>query len=920
MKNFWLTPTQSPVDAASLGNEQRAFYRLLLSALTFIPLMLAFNFLGFVLIYGLAVIGILDNADTKLLIVGAISLVTSALHIALRRPLYAKKFPLVAILLILIDGFASAFQILLWQGITIPIIILAASPAIAFAFEKGFPPRAKAGGVSIALLLVSLIILADQFISYERLDPSSLSAMAGAIIYALIVLSMGVLVFINANVPFRTIAGRIIITFAFISTLSTILTLAISALSNIYFDRDRVFRQLRTINELQQIQVINFLSNLTNEISIPLDDDITRQRMQYLLEDKRDTLSYQFNYELVRAEMVKVSEQSTQYDELFLIDSGGRVVISTKRSNEGQVYSGSTFFQRALLGESYAIEPASSGTPITLVVMRPITDGNIFAGVLAGRAPITSIKSIVERRTTIGETLESYLIGTDYFSLTETRLGQNTEVRSEATLGTIGSGIPLGSGLYINYEGQDVLGYYVYIPEIEAALVTEIRQSEVLTNISNLVLSNISTGIFTAIMAFVIVYVTSRSISEPIIELASRATFLAQGNLATRVFVDRKDEIGELATSFNSVASELQALIQTLEQKVTDRTEDLQKQANRLRLAAEVARDSASARDLDELLNRAVELILERFDFYHTGLFLLDTEREYAVLRASPTDAGQKMIENGHRLRVGKVGIVGNVAATGQPRIALDTDKDVTHFNNPLLSLTRSEMALPLKVNEMVIGVLDVQSERPEAFTQDDIAVLQIMADQLALAIQRAQLVNELTSNLQEIEKAYQQFTVSSWTSFTQEIQNGYRFDGTKLVPIGTLSRESIEAINRGKTVVAETSTSISEQKTTVAVPIKLRDQAIGALNLQVASEGITDEALAVMEEIASRLAIALENARLYTETQKRAEQERVASEITSKIGASISIENILRTTVQEIGRLVPDAEVTIRLQEEKES
>src|SRR5215217_6087848 len=232
------------------------------------------------------------------------------------------------------------------------------------------------------------------------------------------------------------------------------------------------------------------------------------------------------------------------------------------------------------------------------------------------------------------------------------------------------------------------------------------------------------------------------------------------------------------------MAEQLQEVIGKLEQRVADRTKDLESQTFRLRVAAEIARDAAAAQDLDELLTRAAELIHGRFNFYHIGIFLLDNNKEYAVLVASPTEAGRKMIELKHKLRVGEMGIVGRVSATGEPRIALDTGADSTFFNNPYLSDTHSEMALPLKVENNVIGVLDVQSDQPQAFNEEDVAIMQVMADQLATAIERTRLLQEVERNLKELESAYGLFTRDNWKKMTEDTATGslgYRFDNVRL-------------------------------------------------------------------------------------------------------------------------------------------
>jgi GAF domain-containing protein len=278
------------------------------------------------------------------------------------------------------------------------------------------------------------------------------------------------------------------------------------------------------------------------------------------------------------------------------------------------------------------------------------------------------------------------------------------------------------------------------------------------------------------------------------------------------------------------------------------------------------------------------------------------------------------MLRREHRLRIGQVGIVGHVAATGEPRIALDTGQDVVYFNNPLLPNTRSELGLPLVVNNQIIGVLDVQSEQPEAFTQEDVATLQVMADQLALAIQKAQFSDELQRNLKELEYAYQRFTIASWREIAEEDdkRSGYRYDGIQITPIKEPSKESTQAIRQKQTIVKKDASN-NTQKTILAIPIKVREQAIGAINLEFASEELPADTVKLVEDISNRLAMSLENARLYSETQKLAESERLAGEISNRIGSSINIETILRTTVQELSRFAPGAEIMVELTKNKD-
>jgi GAF domain-containing protein len=270
------------------------------------------------------------------------------------------------------------------------------------------------------------------------------------------------------------------------------------------------------------------------------------------------------------------------------------------------------------------------------------------------------------------------------------------------------------------------------------------------------------------------------------------------------------------------------------------------------------------------------------------------------------------MIANNYRLRVGKVGIVEQAAATGKPRIILNTGFDEGHFNNTLLPDTRSEMALPLKVENIVIGVLDIQSSQPQAFNQDDIAIMQVMADQLATAIERTRLLEEVERNLHELERAHGQYTREGWQKFGRSgrmINQGYRFNNLRIEPITELSSAGNEALATGKIVRSNG----GDATNVIAIPIKLRGQTIGVVNAKL-KEGFGENTLTTIESAIDRLASALESARLYEEASLRADREQSISQVTSAISSSTEYEDILRVVVTEIGTMLNDTEVAIQI------
>lgn len=370
----------------------------------------------------------------------------------------------------------------------------------------------------------------------------------------------------------------------------------------------------------------------------------------------------------------------------------------------------------------------------------------------------------------------------------------------------------------------------------------------------------------------------------------------------------RRDEraLAETNRALEASRDELQA-----------RTEALERRTLQLRAAVEVTHDITSARELDDLLNRAVNLIRDRFGFYHAGIFLVDERGEYAVLRTATGEAGRRMLAQGHKLKVGEMGIVGNVTATGEPRIALDVGADAVHFKNPLLPETRSEIALPLRIGMQVIGALDVQSREATAFDEDDITILQTMADELAVAIQNAQLLNQMQQTVRELEMASGRYTQEAWQAGIEQ-PRGYIYRWMGVEPSDEQPPEAQEVWEHGisklTTVQPQAGDETPGPVDTAAIPIKFREGVIGVVTLRSADGSISSRTISQVEEVTDRLALALENARLVEETQQRASREEMLSQMTARFTQSLDLDTLLRAAVRELGQLPRVAEVSVHV------
>ncbi len=388
-------------------------------------------------------------------------------------------------------------------------------------------------------------------------------------------------------------------------------------------------------------------------------------------------------------------------------------------------------------------------------------------------------------------------------------------------------------------------------------------------------------------------------------------------NRGLRNAVLRANESEEALRSSNR---ELQNLNQSLEDHVANRTVELEtanrwneKRAKQFEAIAQVARATTVNESLDTLLPRISSLISEQFGFYHTGIFLLDENREFAVLRATNSEGGKRMLTRGHKLQIGQTGIVGFVSAVGTPRIALDVGKDAVYFDNPDLPETRSEMALPLRTKDAVVGVLDVQSTEANAFHEDDLAVLSALADQVTVAIQNSRTYETMQDLLTEAQKVSGTYLQDAWRVIqSDEMGSGYRVAGNDINPLTRplTSTHVTRAVKEMKTIAE------SGRNAALAIPIRLRDEVIGVMDIRTQTDHEWDEdEVDIAEAVADRLSLALETSLLLKSTQRRAEIERITADISGKIGATTRFDSILRTAAEELSRVLGGSEVLVQIQ-----
>ena len=409
-----------------------------------------------------------------------------------------------------------------------------------------------------------------------------------------------------------------------------------------------------------------------------------------------------------------------------------------------------------------------------------------------------------------------------------------------------------------------------------------------------------------------------------------------------------------------------------LEDRVAERTRALQKanyalqrRAIQLEASADVGRAISSIFDVDQLLRRTVELIRDRFDFYHAGIFLLDEAREWAVLREATGEAGSQMKVQGHRLAIDNTSMVGWTALHRQPRIALDVGEDAVHFANPLLPYTRSEMTIPLMIGRRVIGVLNVQSTEEAAFDEDDVRTLQSMADQVAVAIENARRVSDEATMLEATSPIYRASRHLTTATATDEVADAiiasvadtgadgclvveFEFSPSgepqALMYLGVWRRDREPQFKPGLRLPISDSpfpfemvSSLwvvpdveqderlpksarqvflaTDARALVNIPLRSGENVIGqVVVLRTAPGPFSNSALRLYEVLSDQASVALERAQLMGEAQRRAERERMTLQMVDRIRRAVDMERALHVAAEELAQAMQVPHVSIEL------
>ncbi len=679
-----------------------------------------------------------------------------------------------------------------------------------------------------------------------------------------------------------------------------------------------------------------------------------------LPEDLRSTAQQQQAFvllnNLAEKEAATISTVSGEHSSILgylLLDESGKVVLSTNQSEVGQDFSRRDYFTAAIRSEKpyvSAIEftpsnqvylhfaagvlPSRARSAVGVLVMR--VNGRILQTIVEGSNELAGAGSypllIDENHLRLGQGNAPDLLYTTLVPLPSSLVADLQSARripvrlpqeQSTDLVDLESGLlATAAGSAFRYTGEDgSQGMMAVARDLQNQnwqLVYTQPEAGLLAVVDDQLMYIQLLALIAAAVAASVAIWMSHLLANPIRRLTAAAGAVIAGATSEAPVVDSGDEVGRLAAAFNTMTRRLQSSITDLEARVAERTAELERRSRYLEASAQVGQATSSILDLKELIGQSVDLIQESFDLYYTGLFLVDEKRQWAVLQAGTGAAGEAMLRRGHRLRVDETSMIGWCIVNARARIALEAETDLVRQETSELPETRSEAALPLRSRGLVLGALSVQSSHPQAFDEQMIATLQLMADQVAVAIENARLFAASQEALEAARRAHRETSRAAWQKMLSKANLGYLASEAGTAPTEIWQPEMDRALSTGEIVIgsadATNGGSPPDDRNPLAVPIKVRGQVVGVIDTFKPGEW-TEEEIALLQTLTEQLSVALDSARLYAETQQQAERERTVAEITARMRETLEIDTVLKTAVSEIYRALGLHDVVIKLE-----
>ena len=717
---------------------------------------------------------------------------------------------------------------------------------------------------------------------------------------------------------------------------------------------DQAFAALTATEAFKAQEIERWLADRRGDISFARNLVVVRgssgvdEGLPTLIKFKADPTHPAYVEAFSRAEGVLASfardisgEGEALYHDIMLVDLAGDVLFALdERSVRTNIFVtgevDSALFESGQQGvyvDDIRANPIHNNE-LHLRVAAPIEDSEgVVIGIIVLEAKVDALNAIMEERTGLGQSGETYLVGQDKLFRSESRfaseLGLDTTQLNPAVLvDTVASrsGLEGGSDAQIinDYRGLPVFSSWGFVEVqtptksnpagIRWAMMAEIDEAEVNQPIVNLAWITITLVLLAGVLVTGATASVSRSLATPIQHVAEVARSVASGDLSQRAKVNSGDEIEDLAQAFNTMTVQINRTLET----VVERT-------RKLEIIAVLSERLSAILEVDSLLTEMVNLVKTRFEYYHAHVYLLDKSGQTLQLTAGAGQVGVQLKAQGHNIKLDTpTSLVARAARTAQV-VQVDNVREAKDWlPNPLLPNTYAEMAIPIILEDQVVGVLDVQEDTIAGLDEADANVLRSLANQVAIAIRNARLFAEVQAALADARAVQEHYIEQAWNSgrIKQQIQPYlYQSDSaTTALAEDMLTQVEQQALLQTKPAMIDlpSSTNSGDHQAALVAPVKFADRVIGILQLhqEATSSKLTwsDQDIAFIETILDQVAQTAENLRLFEETQQQVSYERLMGEITQKIRQAPNLEILSKIAAETLSEALDVAGGTVSL------
>lgn len=666
---------------------------------------------------------------------------------------------------------------------------------------------------------------------------------------------------------------------------------------------------------------------------------------------------------------LNLEESGVIFNQFLLLDSDGLIRVASRPEWEGLILSStSDFSQINATNKSitlFGFQPLYPNQLVLITVVDYETASGSKLGRLVGITESQEIQKILRTLMDLSPLAEAYfIVPPNQFIASDPYTGEI--VLTEASPSQKENVVPVLNSMMdkdvinpvaLEFDAANdvpVLTQVKWLPSMHAGIALQIRQDTIYGQLNTLVPFTIALVALTLTAMALVLLIGANRVIKPLRMLTNITREFASGNWQRRAEVSSADEVGMLAKSFNYMADELSGLYHSLEQKVDER-------ARQIRIAAEVAQSVTALPNLDDLLNKTVELLVRQFDFYQASIFMIDQAGKSAILRAAYGPAASDLIQRKYKLEVGTASIIGWVSANNQPRVASDVLEDPIHLKNELLPQTRSEASVPISIGSLVLGVLDVQSSQPGAFSPETIVMLQTLASQIAAAIQNIGLVESTQVNFQELARLYRSSRLIAEAQSRREVlevsgkvlnEAPYPVlvlevagDGLETITLADSRNYIGSTIELQRSIDAniaeitnylmdgpviapfdapETPAALRDTvrhlrfDTAAYIPIKCGDDLAALFVLGTKNQKLTNAVVQPYANLADVISVTLGKIEAAEQTEKRLKEMEILTTINRAISSSTDLNNFFSTLHEQIKQIIGDYSLSIALYDEK--